>query len=303
MKAATSVQRGSVESGGVHLHHEVFGHACPTILLMPTWTIIHQRFWKAQVPFLSRHFRVVTYDGPGNGLSDRPLDPRSYDAEAQVAHALAVLDATRTDQAVVVGLSMASAWALQLAADHPERVLGTVLIGASLPLSDPPPARATRGWHGLPASRVPMVGTDPPEHWGKHHIEYWRHDYADFLWFFFGRCFTEPRSTKQIQDCVGWGMETTVEVLAAEADSTQPDGAAVREWCSRIRTPLLAIHGTEDNVSPPGRSQVVADLTGGELVLIEGGGHIPLARDPVKVNLLLREFADRFRPTRPGGSC
>jgi len=29
-----------------------------------------------------------------------------------------------------------------------------------------------------------------------------------FLEFFFGRMFTEPHSTKQIEDCVGWGLET-----------------------------------------------------------------------------------------------
>ena len=30
-------------------------------------------------------------------------------------------------------------------------------------------------------------------------------------------------------------------------------------------------------------------------MILEGGGHIPLARDPVKVNLLIHEFAERFR--------
>ena len=66
---------GDVEREGVRVHWERHGDGEPTLLLLPTWTIVHARFWKAQVPYLARHFRVISYDGPGNGRSDRPLDP------------------------------------------------------------------------------------------------------------------------------------------------------------------------------------------------------------------------------------
>jgi pimeloyl-ACP methyl ester carboxylesterase len=35
-----------------------------------------------------------------------------------------------------------------------------------------------------------------------------------------------------------------------------------------------------------------AELTGGALVTIEGGGHCPQARHPVRINLLIREFVE-----------
>jgi hypothetical protein len=53
---------------------------------------------------------------------------------------------------------------------------------------------------------------------------------------------------------------------------------------------VLVIQGTEDAISGPGRGIALAEETGGELVLLEGSGHSPHARDPVKVNLLLRDF-------------
>ena len=83
MRAREPDADGFVDRDGVKLHWEVFGDGEPTLLLLPTWTVVHARFWKAQVPYLARHFRVVTYDGPGNGRSDRPLDPGPYGYEEE----------------------------------------------------------------------------------------------------------------------------------------------------------------------------------------------------------------------------
>jgi pimeloyl-ACP methyl ester carboxylesterase len=64
-------QEGYVERNGVRLFYEVYGEGEPTIFLLPTWSIIHSRHWKLQIPYLARHFRVLTFDGRGNGLPPR----------------------------------------------------------------------------------------------------------------------------------------------------------------------------------------------------------------------------------------
>lgn len=297
-RAREAVSDGFVERGGVKIHYEVYGEGDSTLLLMPAWTIIHKRFWKLQIPYLSRHHRVVVYDGPGNGLSDRPLDPAAYHHDRQVEYALAVLDATGTDRAVLVALSRGSMWALQLAAEHGDRVSGSVLIGSALPLTDPHPFRVDPRVDPsvLPESRVPLVARDPIEHWAKYDPEFWRLRHEDFLWFFFGMCFPEPRSTKPIEDCVGWGLDTAPEVLVAERESPEPARETVEDWCAAVSSPVLAIHGDRDMVSSLSRSERIAELTGGDCVVIAGGGHVPLARDPVKVNHLIHDFATRVAP-------
>ena len=50
---------------------------------------------------------------------------------------------------------------------------------------------------------------------------------------------------------------------------------------------------------PVARGERVAELTGGELVRLEGSGHAPHVRDPVRVNLLLRDFAARVTGAPP----
>ena len=107
-------EEGHVDRDGVRIFYEVYGDGDPTVLLLPTWSIIHSRHWKAQIPYLARHFRVVTFDGRGNGKSDRPSTADAYAEREFAADALAVMDATRTERAVLGGLSAAVLWGLSL---------------------------------------------------------------------------------------------------------------------------------------------------------------------------------------------
>ena len=80
----------------MRLYYEVYGSGERTVFLLPTWSIIHSRHWKMQIPYLARHCRVLTFDGRGNGRSDRPES--GYDEREFAADALAVMDATGTEQ-------------------------------------------------------------------------------------------------------------------------------------------------------------------------------------------------------------
>jgi hypothetical protein len=42
---------------------ERYGSGSPRLLLLPRWSIIHSRCWKAQIPYLARHYRRGTRGG------------------------------------------------------------------------------------------------------------------------------------------------------------------------------------------------------------------------------------------------
>jgi pimeloyl-ACP methyl ester carboxylesterase len=290
MRACQPVADGYVERDGVKVHYELFGTGEPTVLLLPTWSIIHSRHWKMQVPYLARHCRVLTFDGRGNGRSDRPTVPEAYAEREFAADALAVMDATGTDRAVIVGFSMGAHRGLLLAADHPERVEAAVFIGGNYPGGGQPVAeRTVYSWEDE---------LDTDEGWAKHNRHYWLRDYQGYLEFFMSRMFTEPHSTKPIEDGVGWGLETTPETLALTylAPFMEPEEA--RELAGRVRCPVLVIHGEEDAHGSVTRGIALAEHTGGRLVLLEGSFHAPHVRDPVRVNLLLRDFVKPAPPPR-----
>jgi pimeloyl-ACP methyl ester carboxylesterase/predicted glycosyltransferase len=271
---------GYVQRDGVRLYYEVYGSGEQTVFLLPTWSIVHSRHWKMQIPYLARHCRVLTFDGRGNGRSDRPA--AGYAESEFAADALAVMDATGTDRATLVSLSVGAQRALILAAEHPDRVTGAVFICPAVPLAPALPERTRFPWDEVLATE---------EGWAKDNLHYWLRDYRGFLEFFFSQMFTEPHSTKPIEDCVGWGLETTAETLIATEIGNGLDEQTARELSGRIRCPVLVIQGTSDAITGQGRGIALAEAAGGDLVLLEGSGHGPHVRDPVKVNLLLRDFA------------
>jgi pimeloyl-ACP methyl ester carboxylesterase/predicted glycosyltransferase len=276
-------EEGFVERDGVRVFYEVYGDGPRTLLLLPTWSIVHSRIWKAQIPYLSRHARVVTFDGRGNGRSDRPDGVAPYLEDEFARDALAVLDATGTERATLITSSCGALWGTILAADHPERVEGIVHIGPAVALA---PGHEIRGVHPFDEE------LDTDEGWAKYNSFFWKRDYAAFLEFFFAQCFNEPHSTKQIEDAVGWGLETDPETLA---NTSRAIGACrwegFRAVCERVRCPVLVIHGDRDLIRPHRQGAALAEVTGGTLVTLEGSGHLPMTRDPVKINLLLRDFA------------
>jgi pimeloyl-ACP methyl ester carboxylesterase/predicted glycosyltransferase len=279
---------GYVERDGVKVFYELYGHGEPTVLLLPTWSLLHSRHWKMQIPYLARHCRVVAFDGRGNGRSDRPRDSAAYDEREFAADAVAVLDAIATERAVLVGFSLGAQRGLLLAAEHPDRIAGAVFIGPAFPGGGEP--LAERSVYDFDQE----YGID--EGWAKYNRHHWLRDYRDFVDFFISKMFTEPHSTKPIEDAVGWALETDGETLIASQDGPGLTPEEARALCARVRCPVLVIHGEGDAITSVTRGAALADQTRGELVVLEGSGHAPHVRDPVKVNLLLRDF---FVPARP----
>ena len=277
-------ESGFVERDGVRVFYEVYGSGEPTVLLLPTWSLIHSRHWKMQIPYLARHCRVVAFDGRGNGRSDRPTDASAYGEREFAADAVAVLDATETERAVIIGFSLGGQRGLLLAAEHAERIEGAVFIGPSFPGGGIP----------LPERTVYDFDTeyDTAEAWAKHNRHHWLRDYRDWVEFFISKMFTEPHSTKPIEDAVGWGLETDAEVMIATMEAPDLSSEEARALCSRVRCPVLVIQGDQDAITSHTRGTAFAEHLGGDLVLLEGSGHAPHIRDPVKVNLLIREFLE-----------
>jgi hypothetical protein len=107
---------------------------------------------------------------------------------------------------------------------------------------------------------------DMDKGWAKFNRHYWLKDYRGFLGFYMSKIFTEPHSTKQIEDAVGWGLETTPEVLIATTDAPYAvNEQTAEEYARCVRCPVLVIHGDEDAIQPHARGARLAEMTGATL--------------------------------------
>jgi len=259
---------GYVERNGVKSWYAVYGESGPWIAFAPTFQVAHSQLLKATVPYLAEHFRVVTMDGRGNGRSDRPQGQDAYSFEHYYQDFLAVLDAAGAERLAVVGISATAMTALRFAAEHPERASHVIVAGgfAEARLDDPKAAERARK-----------------------ESEFTRNDFASYLEWFFSICFTEPHSTKPIEDGVRYGWAASGELVAWARTGWL--GNDVTELARRVRCPTLVLHGDGDKRVPYERGEAIARLVPGARMLTIGeGGHLTAARDPVVFNRAVRDF-------------
>src|SRR4029079_15877197 len=115
--------------------------------------------------------------------SDRPTHGGAYSEDEIVADIIAVLDATETESAICIGVSMGAGFLLRLATEHPERVSGGIFVGPAVGIVAVDPPR-----EGYPFGEV----FDETEGWYKYNAAYWQRDFPDFARWFFEQIYPEP---------------------------------------------------------------------------------------------------------------
>ncbi|MCW6007167.1 alpha/beta hydrolase [Micromonospora sp. CPCC 205371] len=283
----------AVRRGGVRIAYEVAGSG-PTVLLLPAWMISNRRMWSAQVAGLCGGARVVTYDARGSGESDRPADPAAYDVAELVADTFAVLDATGTDRAVLVGNSLGGLLAFLAAAQQPERVAGLVLIAPSVDLTGGPESPMQRA-----AARFDEQLPEG-DGWARYNRHAWQRDFPGFVRWFVETALGAEASAEVRAEGLAQGLDATAEVLAAtvaaRGQQRASDRAAMlRGLVDRITCPVLVVHGTDDAVNPPAWSEVLAVALRAEHVPLVGAGHCPQVTRGAEVTDLIAGFVQGLR--------
>ena len=324
MRAHEPDHDGYLDRDGVKLWYEVHGDGPTTVMLFPGWALPLQS-WKAQIPYLSRHFCVIAFDPRGTGRSGRPLGPEAYALAEHVADAVAIMDEVQASSVVTLSKSRGGQTALTLAADHPNRIAGVITAAPMIPLSPWPvydllwsafeepsvskrqraAVRSSLSSAGLFARsrdlRHFIRRINVPEAANRFSRQSIIEDFDGFArWFQARSIATDPHSTKQFDDLLNWMTETGPQSVADSfiADCIR-DPAAARALCARVSCPVLVIHGDRDLAVPFEWGKRLAELTGGQLMPVPGAGHLPGVRYPVIVNLAVREFIDSLSGATP----
>jgi pimeloyl-ACP methyl ester carboxylesterase/UDP:flavonoid glycosyltransferase YjiC (YdhE family) len=289
VRAASPAESGHLSCRGFRISYEVFGDPrAPAVLLLPTWQISPSLHWKLQVPYLARWFRVITFDPPGIGGAERTEDPAAFELDRVVDYGVDLLGHLQIGRAHVVGLSMGGAYGLWMAGRYPQLVTRLVLIGTVPPewaFGEDPAFWQRRGTY---------------DGWDKRNAHYWREHYDDWLAFFMQQVFSEPHSTKAIEDATGWAKQTTPEILIASVINPRLLPAMpLEEVLDHIRCPVLLMHARDDRIADIQMSRTLAQARPDwELIEFEAGGHAVHIKNAVRVNVELGRFLGAPAPKR-----
>src|SRR5512132_4332188 len=116
-----------IDVAGVKLHFLERGSGTPVVLLHGNGVLAQDFVGSGVLEHLAAHHRVVAFDRPGFGFSERPRN-RTWTPEAQADLLRSAFERLRIERPVVVGHSWGTLVALALALNHPERVHGLLLL-------------------------------------------------------------------------------------------------------------------------------------------------------------------------------
>lgn len=254
------------------------GQGPPVILLHGFGGSMWQ--WEHQQAALSTHFRVITPDLVGAGLSDKP--DIEYRPDQLLEYLLGFMDALQIPQASIVGNSMGGGLAIGLALDYPARVSQLILI-------DGLPAHVME--HLASPSIRRALTTSAPS---------WLVSFGNWL---FGRCLLESTMREFVYDP---GLLTPAVLDRSNRNRQQPGlfralltiGTNLPLWeeqfAPRIGTithRTMIIWGEKDRVFPiQAGDQLHRTIAGSTFVRIPKAGHIPQWEQPELVNQALIHF-------------
>jgi pimeloyl-ACP methyl ester carboxylesterase len=268
-----SVATMFTSSGSARLAYDVSGPEDPAHdVLMLHAGVTDRRSWQPLVDALSERHRCVRYDARGYGET-------TYDPEAgwsPVDDAVAVLDASGVESAVVVAGSMGGAVALDLALAHPDRVRALVLIGSAVrgapypEITDPQTADLVER----------AEAAEEAEDWDElNRLEAW-------IWLD-GPIADEGRVDGSVRELF---LEMNGRALRASDPGDRAQIDATWPRLGDIEVPVLVMVGRLDVEDVRTVDEGLAErLPDARLVWLEGVAHLPqLEGDPTT----LREIAD-----------
>jgi 3-oxoadipate enol-lactonase/4-carboxymuconolactone decarboxylase len=225
--------------------------------------------WDDQAEALRRDFRVLRYDHRGHGGS--PVPPGPYTIDELADDALALLDRLGIARATFVGLSIGGAVAITAALRAPERFERLVLCSTAAQF--PPPEQ----W----AERAATVRAEGVEAVADAALERWLTPGAP------------PELRERLRAML---LSTPREGYAACCEAL--GGYDARGRLGELTMPVLAIAGADDPTTPPDvMRQIVDEIPGARLHVIERTRHISNVERPDEFNRVLRE-SDGMRTRR-----
>ncbi|OGW74901.1 MAG: hypothetical protein A2Z72_06230 [Omnitrophica bacterium RBG_13_46_9] len=234
----------------IDIAYKTFGKGYPIVLIMGfsgTMDMWEPRVLRA----LSSHYKVIVFDS--RGIGESTATSKKFSIELFADDTAGLLDALGIERAHILGWSMGTNIAQELALRHPDKVDKLILYaadpGGKECVQPESPLKTVTDTSGTLHDREErVVKVLFPEEWRKKHP-----DVREYFPF--------PKERSSV-------------------DNVNRQAQAMNEWAGsysrlgQIKCPTLLITGTEDVIPPPINSFIMGEkIPGAWVIQIKGGGH------------------------------
>jgi pimeloyl-ACP methyl ester carboxylesterase len=278
-----------VEINGVTVHYKERGQGQPVFILLHGFGA-SEFSWREVMDPLSKSGRVIAYDRPAFGLTERPLEgnwtgTNPYSVQGNVELLDGFMNELGVDKAILVGNSAGGEVAAAYAIEHPERVQGLVLV-------DPAVGKGNRGrfpqWASslmaLPQVRhiAPLLVRTIAGGMGNDTIRMAWHDPSRIdpeVYAGYRRPLKADNWDKALYEFTIAG--NPIDNSKRLADLTMP---------------VLVITGDDDRIVPTEQSmQLSREIPGAELVVLKDCGHVPQEECPDQFMTSMQAFLEDLK--------
>lgn len=265
--------------GEVSIAYQVYGHGPRDLIILPgaVWHIEqlwsdpgYHRFMRG----LADLGRVITYDKRGTGMSD-PV-PAAPSLDDRMDDVLAVLDATDSDRATVLGVSEGGPIGAMFAASHPERTEKLIIYGAFVcgmtRLDTPGGDRVVARWQRIMKEFEGQWGEGASVGWAAPSID-----------------------TPTIRRAVGVWERMSASPAMARANMQANLQIDVRPVISSIQVPTLVLHRRDDAMPVEHGRYYAEHIPGARIVELDGRDHWPFVGDVDEILGEIEEFVSGAR--------
>lgn len=246
----------------------------PEIIFIHGFLQSHLSWWKQVTdPMLAKNFRLITFDLPGHGGSDKPCDPAVFNNGAHYADTLkAVIAASGLKKPVLVGWSYGTRIVCDYLTRYGDSHIGGINFVGSAVNSDPKHKGPRYGFAGgvLADGLVQSLKAT-----------------RDFN----HSCFHTPPPAEDLDQLTAISMMVPSKIRRW-MNRPAPYEAALKA----IKVPVLVTHGVEDQIVLPSLAKyVVQTVRHAQASFYENAGHSVFWEAPSRFNRELAVFVHSIR--------
>jgi len=268
-KAENEIETKEVRVGDINMAYRITGKGYPFILIMGFNGTMD--FWDESVlNKLSSKYKIIIFDNRGMGETTAP--PGDFTIRQFADDTAGLMDALNIDRAHVLGWSMGTNIAQELALNYPQKVNKLVLYAADCGGTQAvqPSREFIKDLADISISEKErekrLYEALFPKNWLDQHPDF----YEKF-----------PHPKKSIK------LENVLRQFKAMEQFSSFDRLP------QITQPTLLITGTEDNLTPPENSLIMANrIPNAWLIQFQGGGHEAMYQEPSRFSQIIIDFLD-----------